>query len=142
MIRQSIRKYAPQFIRKKIRLNYEPTEATVLTDEKWLCFILEQLLSNAVKYTYQGSVAISVSPQKVLTIQDSGIGIASEDLPRIFEKGFTGYNGRTDKKSTGLGLYLSKQAADKLGIRISAASQPGKGTTISLDLSSKDLEIE
>ena len=142
LIRQSIRKYAPQFIRKKIRLNYEPTEATVLTDEKWLCFILEQLLSNAVKYTYQGSVAISVSPQKVLTIRDSGIGIASEDLPRIFEKGFTGYNGRTDKKSTGLGLYLSKQAADKLGIQISAVSQPGQGTAISLDLSSKNLEIE
>ncbi|MGN0334658.1 MAG: sensor histidine kinase [Lachnospiraceae bacterium] len=142
LIRQSIRKYAPQFIRKKIRLIYEPTEVTVLTDEKWLCFILEQLLSNAVKYTYQGSVSISVSPEKVLTIRDTGIGIASEDLPRIFEKGFTGYNGRTDKKSTGLGLYLSKQAADKLGIRISAVSQPGEGTNISLDLSSKKLEVE
>lgn len=142
LIRQSIRKYAPQFIRRKIRLIYEPTEVTVLTDEKWLCFILEQLLSNAVKYTYQGSVTISVSPEKVMTIRDTGIGIASEDLPRIFEKGFTGYNGRTGKKSTGLGLYLCKQAADKLGIRISAVSQPGKGTSFSLDLSSRKLEVE
>lgn len=142
LIRQSIRKYAPQFIRKKIRLIYEPTEVTVLTDEKWLCFILEQLLSNAVKYTYRGSVTISVSPQKTLTIQDTGIGIAPEDLPRIFEKGFTGYNGRADKKSTGLGLYLSKQAADKLGIRILAVSQPQKGTGILLDLSSEKLETE
>lgn len=142
LIRQSIRKYAPQFIRKKLRLIYEPAEATVLTDEKWLCFILEQLLSNAVKYTYHGSVTISVSPEKVLTIRDTGIGIAPEDLPRIFEKGFTGYNGRADKKSTGLGLYLSKQAADKLSIRISAVSKPGKGTCISLDLSSRKLEVE
>ena len=142
LIRQSIRKYAPQFIRRKIQLIYEPAEGTVLTDEKWLCFILEQLLSNAVKYTYQGSVSISVSPEKVLTIRDTGIGIAPEDLPRIFEKGFTGYNGRADKKSTGLGLYLSKQASDKLGIRISAVSRPGQGTAISLDLSSRKLEVE
>ncbi|MGN0268529.1 MAG: sensor histidine kinase [Lachnospiraceae bacterium] len=142
LIRQCIRKYAPQFIRKKIRLHYKSTQTSVLTDEKWFCFILEQLLSNAVKYTYQGDVTISVSPDKVLTIQDSGIGIAPEDLPRIFEKGFTGYNGRADKKSTGLGLFLCKQAADKLGIRISAASEPGKGTAFSLDLSSVKLEVE
>ena len=135
LIRQSIRKYAPQFIRKKIRLNYEPTAATVLTDEKWLCFILEQLLSNAVKYTYQGSVAISVSPQKVLTIRDSGIGIASEDLPRIFEKGFTGYNGRTERKSTGIGLYLCKQVCERLCHGITVTSRPGQGTLVRLDLS-------
>lgn len=142
LIRQSIRKYAPLFIRKKIRLVYHPTQTEVLTDEKWLTFILEQLLSNAVKYTYHGQVTLTVSPEKVLTIQDTGIGIASEDLPRIFEKGFTGYNGRTDKKSTGLGLYLCKQAADKLGIQISVTSQPKKGSSFSLDLSSRHLEIE
>ncbi|MGM9615088.1 MAG: sensor histidine kinase [Oscillospiraceae bacterium] len=142
LIRRSVRKYAPQFIRKKIRLTYEPTAVTVLTDEKWLCFLLEQLLSNAVKYTPQGGVTIEVSPEKVLTIRDTGIGIAPEDLPRIFEKGFTGYNGRADKKSTGLGLYLCKQAAEKLGIRITAASEPGVGTAISLALASAKLEVE
>lgn len=142
LIRRSVRKYAPQFIRKKIRLTYEPTAVTVLTDEKWLCFILEQLLSNAVKYTPQGGVTIEVSPGKVLTVCDTGLGIAPEDLPRIFEKGFTGYNGRADKKSTGLGLYLCKQAADKLGIRITAASEPGVGTAISLTLASAKLEVE
>lgn len=142
LIRQSIRKYAPQFIRKKIRLIYQPTTEVVLTDEKWFCFILEQLLSNTVKYTYQGSVTISVSSEKVLTIQDTGIGIAPEDLPRIFEKGFTGYNGRSNKKSTGLGLYLCKQTAKKLGIQISVVSKPGTGTTISLDLSSENLQVE
>lgn len=142
LIRQSIRKYAPQFIHKKISLIYEPTKTIVLTDEKWFCFILEQLLSNAIKYTYQGSVTISVSPEKVLTIRDTGIGIAPEDLPRIFEKGFTGYNGRSDKKSTGLGLYLCKQTAKKLGIQISAVSEPGTGTAFSLDLSSEKLQVE
>jgi hypothetical protein len=142
LIRQSIRKYAPQFIRKKIHLIYEPTNLTVLTDEKWFCFLFEQLLSNAVKYTWQGSVRIHVSPEKILTVQDTGIGISPEDLPRIFEKGFTGYNGRADKKATGLGLYLSRQAADKLGIRIWTNSTPGKGSSFFLDLSSRKLEVE
>lgn len=142
LIRQSIHKFAPQFIHKKLWLHYEKTEQTVLTDEKWLCFLLEQLLSNAVKYTYQGGVTIDLSPEKVLTIQDTGIGIAPEDLPRIFEKGFTGYNGRSDKKATGLGLYLCKQTADKLGIRICVKSQPGVGTAFRLDLASQKLEVE
>ena len=79
-----------------------PTDIAVLTDEKWLLFILEQLLSNAVKYTEEGTVAIFVDENRVLHIVDTGIGIAPEDLPRVFEKGFTGYNGRADKKSTGL----------------------------------------
>ena len=142
LVRQSIRKYAPQFIRRKIRLVYKPTELTVLTDEKWLTFILEQLLSNAVKYTPQGSVTITVTPDKKLYVSDTGIGISPEDLPRIFEKGFTGYNGRADKKSTGLGLYLCRQTADKLGIGIMADSTPGKGSVFTLDLSTRRLEVE
>ena len=142
LVRQSIRKYAQQFIRRKIRLVYKPTELTVLTDEKWLTFILEQLLSNAVKYTPQGSVTITVTPDKKLYVSDTGIGISPEDLPRIFEKGFTGYNGRADKKSTGLGLYLCRQTADKLGIGIMADSTPGKGSVFTLDLSTRRLEVE
>lgn len=142
LIRQSIRKYAPQFVHRKIRLIYEPVQVTVLTDEKWLSFLLEQLLSNAVKYTYQGSVTIRVTPDKKLTIADTGIGIAPEDLPRIFEKGFTGYNGRANKKATGLGLYLCKQAAEKLGITLTAESQPGIGSAFTLDLEKGRLEVE
>lgn len=134
IIRQAIHKYAPLFVRCRIRLVYEPVEMTVLTDEKWLLFILEQLLSNAVKYTREGTVNIAVSPSQVLSVTDTGIGIAPEDLPRIFEKGFTGYHGREDKKATGLGLYLCKQTAEKLGIRISAQSEPGKGSSFYLDL--------
>lgn len=110
IIRQAIHKYAPQFIRRMIRLEYTPVKIRVLTDEKWLLLIIEQVMSNSIKYTQQGSVTITVTPDKVLKIADTGIGIASEDLPRIFEKGFTGYNGRLDKKSTGLGLVLMQDS--------------------------------
>lgn len=142
IIRQAIRQYASQFVRRRIRLVYEPVQMKVLTDEKWLLFILEQLLSNAVKYTPTGTVTITVSPEQVISIADTGIGIAPEDIPRIFEKGFTGYNGRADKKATGLGLYLCSQAARKLGIRLSAESVPGKGSTFTLDLHKDSLIVE
>ena len=142
IIKKAVRKYAPQFIRKKIKLNYNPVSVTVLTDEKWLSFIIEQILSNAVKYTYSGSVTISVSQNKILRIADTGIGIAPEDIPRIFEKGFTGYNGRANSKSTGLGLYLCKKASDKLSNRICVESEEGKGSIFSLYLERDKLEIE
>lgn len=142
IIRQAIHKYAPQFVRRKIQLKYDGTDIKVLTDEKWLLFIIEQLLSNSIKYTYQGAVTITVTPDKILNIADTGIGIAAEDIPRIFEKGFTGYNGRSNKKSTGLGLYLCKQAADNLSVKISADSTPGVGTTMSLDLHTDKLTVE
>ena len=142
IIKQAIHKYAPLFVRCRIRLIYEPVRMTVLTDEKWLLFILEQFLSNAVKYTRERTVTISVSPEQVLSVTDTGMGIAPEDLPRIFDKGFTGYHGRADKKATGLGLYLCKQTADKLGIRISVRSEVGKGSTFSLDLRKERLRLE
>lgn len=141
VIRTAIRKYASQFIRKKIRIVYDGTAETVLSDEKWLLFILEQLLSNAVKYTDSGSVTISVEGQ-ILQVADTGIGIAAEDLPRIFEKGYTGYNGRADRKSTGLGLYLCHRAADKLSHRLHAESEIGKGSTFYLDMHTEKIEIE
>ena len=142
IVRKAIRKYAPLFIGKRVRLYYDPTDVTVLTDEKWLLFIIEQLLSNAVKYTWEGSVSISVKPNKILCIADTGIGIAPEDVPRIFEKGFTGYNGREDRKSTGLGLYLCRMTADRLSHKISVESEPGVGTAVSLDLHTERLEVE
>lgn len=142
IIRQAIRKYASQFVRRKIRLEYEGTDKRVLTDEKWLQFIIEQILSNSIKYTPQGSVTITVTQDHILKIADTGIGIASEDVPRIFEKGFTGYNGRLQKKSTGLGLYLCKQAADRLCHKIWVESIPGAGTAVFLDLHSNHLVLE
>ena len=142
IIRKAIRKYAGQFIRRKIRLIYEGTSARVITDEKWLAFIIEQLLSNAVKYTPEGSVTISVDDRKHLAVTDTGIGISPEDMPRIFEKGYTGYNGRLDKKSTGIGLYLCRAAADKLGHRLTAESEPGKGSRFVIDLESYPFRAE
>lgn len=141
IIRQAIHKYASQFIRKRIRLVYEPSEMTVLTDEKWLLFVIEQILSNAVKYTQEGTVTITVTPDQILKIADTGIGIAPEDIPRIFEKGFTGYNGRADKKSTGLGLYLCRMAADRLSSQIRVESVIGKGTVFMVDLHTDPIEI-
>ena len=143
IVRKAVRKYAGQFIRRKIRLVYNGTDERVVTDEKWLSFIIEQLLSNAVKYTPEGgTVTISVDDRKQLSVTDTGIGISQEDLPRIFEKGYTGYNGRLDKKSTGIGLYLCKTAADKLGHRLRAQSEPGKGSRFIVDLETYPLQAE
>ena len=142
VIRQSVRKYAPLFIRSKVTLDYQPVRCRVLTDEKWLCFVLEQLLSNALKYAPQGTVRISLEAPAVLCIRDNGIGISGEDLPRVFEKGFTGYNGRSDKKSTGIGLYLCKRVMDRLGHGISIRSRPGQGTEVRLELDSGRSIIE
>lgn len=142
IIRRSIKKYAGEFIAKKLSLSYTPTDAKVLTDEKWLSFVIEQVISNAIKYTSSGSIQVSVSPEKVLRIADTGIGIADEDLPRVFEKGYTGYNGRTDKKASGIGLYLCRRICSNLGHNIYAKSSPGRGTEIFIDLSRKNIEFE
>ncbi|MCD8354840.1 MAG: sensor histidine kinase [Clostridiales bacterium] len=139
IVRGAVRKFSGEFIARKISLCYEPLNQTVLTDEKWLSFVIEQILSNALKYTPAGSISIYMEPSQVLCIRDTGIGIAPEDLPRIFEQGFTGYNGRTDKKASGIGLYLCKRVCDDLGYSISAASQPGKGTVIRLRLQKEPL---
>lgn len=142
IIRQAIRKYAPLFIRKKIALDFQNTNCKVLTDEKWLVFVIEQLLSNAIKYTNKGKISIYLLEDKKLVIEDTGIGIAEEDIPRIFEKGFTGYNGRTDKKATGLGLYLCKKIMTKLSHGISIESEVGVKTKVILDLSMINLKVE
>ena len=142
IVRQAIRKYAPLFIRKKISLDFQPTNYKVLTDEKWLVFVIEQLLSNAIKYTNKGKISIYSLENKKLVIEDTGIGISKEDIPRIFDKGFTGYNGRTDKKATGLGLYLCKNILDKLSHKISIESEVGVKTKVILDLSMLNVNIE
>ena len=131
MVRQVIRKYAKIFISKKIKIDFKPTKACIVTDEKWFIFVLEQLISNALKYTKKGQISIYMK-EKSLVIEDTGIGIPAEDLPRIFEKGFTGYNGRENKKSTGIGLYLCKNIMDKLQWIITVDSKVGSGTKIYL----------
>lgn len=134
MIRGAVRKFSHEFIDRKISLQYTPVDFTFVTDEKWLAFVLEQLISNALKYTREGSVRIYLKEPETLCVEDTGIGIAPEDLPRIFEKGYTGYNGRSDKKASGIGLYLCRRVCDNLGIGILARSQIGRGTVVELRL--------
>lgn len=142
LLRQSVRKYARLFILKKISLDLQETGRSVLTDEKWLCFVIEQLLSNALKYTPEGGRIRVYGDGETLVIADNGIGIQPEDLPRVFEKGFTGYNGREDKKSTGIGLYLCSQVMERLNHGISISSRPGQGTLVRLDLSRQSRNVE
>ena len=163
VIKLSIHKYARQFIQKQLRLSYTPQQLMAVTDKKWLGFVLDQLLSNAVKYTRQGGVTIRVccagqpcggavsEPDEKkaghghcdeaaqafcdaydesvrIIIEDTGIGIRAEDLPRVCEKGYTGYNGHADKYSTGIGLYLCQSILEKLGHSFHITSAQGKGT--------------
>ena len=142
IIRQAVRKFAGEFISRKLQLIYEPVHTKVITDEKWLSFVIEQVLSNALKYTPSGSITISLESPKTLCIRDTGMGIAPDDLPRIFEKGYTGYHGRADKKASGIGLYLCKRICSNLGHTITARSIVDVGTTVVIDLSQRKLEIE
>lgn len=131
---RAAKKFAPQFIYKRLSLDLEDFHLRVVTDEKWILFVLEQLLSNAVKYTQAGGVHIAAEEGEVLLIEDTGAGIAAEDLPRVFQRGFTGRRGREDATSTGLGLYLVKRVLDTLQTPIGIRSEVGQGTQIRLYL--------
>ena len=133
IIRSSVKKFASEFIDRRIRLEYDSVDIQAVTDEKWFAFVVEQLLSNALKYTREGSIKI-YSEGEVLCIKDTGIGIAPEDLPRVFDKGYTGCNGRADRRASGLGLYLCRRICQNLGIDISISSTVGEGTTVRLNL--------
>ena len=142
IVKEAVKKFARQFIRKKIRLCYEPLNVRVLTDEKWLAFVIEQVLSNALKYTHTGSITIDLEEPLTLCIRDTGIGIAPEDLPRVFEKSYTGYNGRSDKKASGIGLYLCKRICQNLGHRITIQSSLDSGTVVRIHLEHRNLTTE
>jgi len=139
IVKQASKKYASIFIAKKIALELGNLEQSILTDAKWLGFVIEQLLSNALKYTNSGGKIAIYIEENYLIIEDNGIGISQEDLPRIFEKGFTGYNGRMDKKSTGIGLFLVHKILGKLGLSISFTSDVGVGTKAKINLYVEDL---
>jgi len=163
IIRDQIHKYAGIFVSKKLTLTYESISQDVLTDEKWLGFVIGQILSNALKYTRTGGIRIYLEKKlsldtddvsisignddcnKVenltLVIEDTGIGIRAEDIPRIFEKGYTGVNGRDDNRATGIGLYLSNKIMRKLGHRLYITSMEGKGTKVFLEFSVEDLNM-
>ncbi len=141
LLKKSIRRFSTQFIYKKISLKYIVAPYMLVTDAKWFSFAIEQLLSNALKYTQSGQIEIYVE-QEVLHIKDSGIGIRQEDLPRLFENGFTGQNGRMEEKSSGLGLYLVKKIMDNLNLRISISSVLHQGTDVRIALSQYNLKEE
>ena len=139
VVRENIKKYATLFINKKIKLNYVSHETYVISDKKWFGFAFEQLLSNAIKYTkIGGEISINISENELI-IEDNGIGIYEEDLPRIFEQSFTGLNGRYEKKSSGLGLYLCKKTLDKLQHKIEITSEVNKGTKVKVSFPKKDI---
>lgn len=143
LIKKAVKKYSILFIYKGIRLNYQPLEMKVLSDGKWLQNLLEQILSNSLKYTQEGTISIYRDPAnpETLLIEDTGIGIRSEDLPKIFNKGYSGMNGRLHEKSTGLGLFLSKKICQRLGYRLAIDSQSGVGTRVAIDMSREDLQV-
>lgn len=137
LLTQAVKKHSISFITKHLSLGLPDMEWQVLTDEKWFVFCLGQLLSNSIKYTNKGGISIRAWEQGervLLSLEDTGIGIRAEDLPRIFEKGFTGYNGRLDQKSTGIGLYLCRQVFAHLNITVKAESEEGQGTRITLGI--------
>lgn len=133
MVNQAVKYFARMFISKGIAVKIEiPEGRKIVTDEKWMVFVLKQLISNALKYTKQGNIHIYMQ-ESILVIEDTGIGIADDDLPRIFERGYTGYNGRKDKKATGLGLFLTDRILKQLNHKIVVTSEVGVGTKVMID---------
>lgn len=137
VVKKVIKKYRLFFFQKELSITLEPFTKEIVTDEKWLVFILEQLIFNSIKYTKSGGIIISLTDE-TLIIQDSGIGILPQDLPRIFESGYTGFNGRHHQKATGLGLHMSQNVAEQLGINLKIESEMGVGTTVFVTFSQYD----
>ena len=129
-----VRHYSPLFIRKKLSLTFKPFHYEIVTDEKWLSFVIGQILSNALKYTEKGSISIYMK-QNDLIIEDTGIGISESDLPRIFEKNYTGENGHKNSSSSGMGLYLCKLILEKLSHSIHITSKVNSGTQVIISFS-------
>lgn len=136
IIKKHITKHAKLFINKRIKVQIDNVDFSVSTDKKWLGFIIDQILSNSLKYTAEnGTIKISgekLDKEKILIIEDNGIGIKKEDIDRVFSRGFTGHNGRETYKSTGMGLYLAKELSKKLGHHISIESSYGEYTKIKI----------
>lgn len=136
IIKDVVKRQATLFISKKIKLTMAVPDIWVRSDSKWLSYVCDQIISNAIKYTpLAGEVTCSIEQEGNclrLVISDNGVGIASEDQRRVFDKGYTGTLGRSSHKATGMGLYLAKQMALKLGHDITLQSELGKGTTINI----------
>ena len=141
LIKQVVKKFSTIFIYQHLTVELKDLDKEILTDEKWFSFVLEQVLSNALKYTREGGIKIFARDNAgiEIVIRDTGVGIKSEDLPRVFEKGYTGYNGRIDKKASGLGLYMCKGVCDKLGHKIRIESEIGHGTDVIITITKENI---
>ena len=143
LIKHSVSRFSSEFIDRGIGLEYGGVDFELVTDKKWFCFVLEQILSNSLKYTpSDGVIRIFMKDRGTLCIADTGIGIAYEDQPRVFDMSYTGLNGRENRASSGIGLYLCKRICDRLGIGIGLNSEPNRGTTVCLELSQYELRPE
>ena len=133
IIKNLLKKYSLLFIHNHISLDYQSNAKYVVSDSKWLTILIEQILSNALKYTENGKISIQYLEDKhALEIKDTGIGIRSEDIPKIFDRGYSGFNGRMNEKSSGLGLYLAKKISERLNIQIEVESKLSKGSIFRL----------
>ena len=133
IIKDLLRKYSLLFIHNHISLEYQSDTTYVISDSKWLTILIEQILSNALKYTENGRISIQYLEDKhALEIKDTGIGIRSEDIPKMFDRGYSGFNGRMNEKSSGLGLYLARKISERLNIQIEVESKLSKGSTFRL----------
>lgn len=141
LVKEVIRKYALFFIQKGLSINLHDLDRSIVTDKKWLLVVIEQILSNSLKYTNAGGIEVYMDGQE-LCIKDTGIGIKNSDRLRVFERGFSGYNGRMTQQSSGLGLYLTQKISQELGHQIQIESELGKGTTVRIKFSEVNLLIE
>ena len=133
IIKNLLKKYSLLFIHNHISLEYQSNLTYVISDSQWLTILIEQILSNALKYTENGKIAIQYLEEKhALEIKDTGIGIRSEDIPKIFDRGYSGFNGRMNEKSSGLGLYLARKISERLNIQIEVESKLSKGSIFRL----------
>ena len=133
IIKNLLKKYSLLFIHNHISLEYQSNVTHVISDSQWLTILIEQILSNALKYTENGKITIQYLEDKhALEIRDTGIGIRSEDIPKIFDRGYSGFNGRMNEKSSGLGLYLARKISERLNIQIEVESKLSKGSVFRL----------
>ena len=141
LVKEIIRKYALFFIQKGLNVNLYDLDKEIVTDKKWLLVVIEQIISNSLKYTKEGGLEIYMEGQE-LCIKDTGIGIKNSDVLRVFERGFSGYNGRLTQQSSGLGLYLSKKISEELGHQIRIESEVGKGTIVRIQFAQVKLVLD
>lgn len=129
LLKSLLRKYSGLFIDKNISLDYQPIDTKIITDARWATILIEQILANALKYTNSGKITLSFDRDKnALKVKDTGIGIKSEDINKIFDRGYSGFNGRINEKSSGIGLYLVKKIAILLNIKIEVCSTVNVGS--------------